>query len=60
MRGPSERCINQKCASNKECKHFVKARQPNEKIFYGIATLGQCDEFDELHRSWGDGKEVND
>lgn len=54
------RCINQKCASNRKCALFVKDRRPHEKIIYGMATLGQCDEFDALHQEWGAGAEPND
>jgi len=54
------RCINQKCASNRDCALFVKARRPDEKIMYGMATMGQCDEFEELRKGWGHGGEPND
>lgn len=60
MRASNERCINHKCAANKECKHFVKPSVHGERIFYGWAPTGDCPEFEELRESYGVGPEVND
>ena len=57
MRADDERCINHKCASNRHCKYFVKPSLHGERIFYGYAPLGFCEEFEELRKPYGVGAE---
>lgn len=56
----SVRCINHKCALNKECAMFVKASKMNEQIIYPVPSGDLCSEFVELRKPYGVGKEVND